>query len=138
MNPRVLALLLAAVLGGCAKKEPSESKTTPSAALSRGKDPIADELPEIARKKGKALVFFSGSGTFLCDANRKMLQDYAKAHPEWRIVEVPVARFGERAAQWGVDAVPTTFVLVGRTVAKKKVGLLLSFEEIDRMVSQKP
>lgn len=132
MRPHLVLILTALLAGGCTKKDVAPPLHVP---LATRHDAIATDLNGILREKKQALVFFSGSGTFLCDSNRKMLIAYSSAHPEWPFVEVPVGQFGERAAQWGVDAVPTTLVVSGRKIVKKKVGLLLSFEEVDRLVS---
>ena len=134
--PLVLALLLAGCVGQNALVWPwSQTQKLPESRLEHVS--TATFAERVLKCEKTVLVDFYAEWCGPCKRLGPILEDFAAAHPEVRVVKVNVDEISDLAARYGVKAMPTLLVMHRGQVAAQSTGVVTK-EYLAEMTKEKP
>ena len=78
----------------------------------------------VLSQPGPVFVDFYAGWCGPCQAFAPILEEFAMAHPEVRVCKADVDTLPERAAEYGVQSVPTLLIFRDGAIASRAVGVL--------------
>lgn len=99
--------------------------------LQKGED-IQTVLNRISRK---VIVDVYAKWCGPCKMLETQLQAFTNAHPDWSVLRVDSDVHSEAAAQYGIHAVPTMFIVIDGTATERIIGYK-SLAEIENITKK--
>lgn len=133
------ALLLASLLAGCVGQKAivwpwSPTQASPESRLEHVSTANFNE--RVLKCEKTVLVDFYAEWCGPCKKLGPVLEEFAQAHPEVRVVKVNVDENSDLTARYGVKAMPTLLVLHHGQVAAQSTGVVTK-EYLAEMTKEK-